>query len=733
MRLNQIGLFAVGVVLASALLWAAEKPNVGELAQELAGERPAVQRTPEQLEAVYLLVLDSLMPDLGSNDAGKRDNAQNRIERIAFQASRPGAEAQRAACAQAIAARLGPAAGPLGRAWLIRQLERIGRGECVPQLAKLLTDPDALARESARRALQKNSAPEADAALRQAIGSAPARAWRVALINALAERREPANLAVLVGEAAAENDDVRTAAVIGLAKLGDAAGLAPIAAAMTRGTPRAKAAATDCYFRLADALAGKGDVRRGSPDPAAKAAALGVYRKMLAAQGHLKCAAVIGIGRAGSPSDLDTLLAAAADPDAKVRGAAVEALRLLEGPGVTAAIVAKVATAEPEMKVSLLRALMGRGEKGTATVFTSAAGDADEAVQVAALAGLGTLGNARAVPLLLKAATGSGPPQEAARQSLQSLSGPDMGGALLGALGDKDAKIRVEAVRALAARTPCRSATSALLKTAEDADAGVCNESLKALGLVGPTAALPGLAALLLKTEDAAFRAEAATAMVSIANRDPDIEGRCKAVLDALARSDGPAKFALLGVLGRIGGQKSLEAVRAALKDQDEKVRDAACRALSEWPDAAAAADLLQLAKSAAGEDRQLQALRAYLRVCAIRSERPAAETAKLLAAGLAAAKRPDEKKLALSAFNEVRDIIALQAVVPCLSDPALTEEAACAAARIGHDIWPNHPEAVKAAMQKVLEVSKNEGFRREAQEALDQAERKLKEAKPKR
>jgi HEAT repeat protein len=722
MRLYQIAIVAIGVVFVSAVLRAAEKPNVGELAQELAGERPAVQRTPEQLEAVYLLVLDALMPDLGSNDAGKRDNAQNRIERIAFQASRPEAEAQRAACAKAIAARLGPAAGPLGRAWLLRQLERIGRSEAVPQLAKLLADPDALVRESARRALQKNPAPEAGAALRQAIASAAAPAWRVALINALAERREPANLALLSNEAAAENDDVRTAAVIGLAKLGDAAGLAPIAAAMTRGTPRAKAIATGCCLRLADGLAAKGD----------KAAALGVYRKMLAAQGYLKCAAVIGIGRAGSPSDLDTLLATAADPDARVRGAAVEALRLLEGSGVTAAIAAKVAAAQPEMKVSLLRALMGRGDKGTATVFMAAAGDADEAVQVAALAGLGILGGDGGVPMLLAAAAGSGPTQEAARQSLQSLSGPQIDRALLVALADKIAKIRTEAVRSLAARHAV-AATQALLHSAEDADAGVRNESLKALGLVGPTTALPGLAALLLKAEDAAFRSEAATALVSVANRDPDIEGRSEAVLKALGASGGPAKFALLGVLGRIGGQKSLEAVRAALKDQDEKVRDAACRALGEWPDAAAAADLLQLAKSAAGEDRQVQALRAYLRVCAIRTQRPAAETAKLLAAGLAVARRPDEKKLALSAFNEVRDIVALQAVVPCLSDPALTEEAACAAARIGHDIWPNYPEAVRAAMQKVLEVSKNEGFRREAQEALDQAERKLKEAKPKR
>jgi HEAT repeat protein len=718
MRPYQSAVLAVGIVFASAALRAAEKPNIDELTQELAGERPAVQRTPEQFQAVYLLVLDSLMPNMGNEDPGRREGPQARIEKIAFHASRPGAEAQRAACAKAIAARLGPAAGPLGRAWLLRQLERIGRGEAVPQVAKLLADPDPLVRESARRALQKNPALEADAALGQAIGSAAAPAWRVALINALALRREPSNLHLLLGEAAADNDDVRTAAVIGLANLGDPAGLAPVAAATQKGTPRAKAVAADCCFRLADALAGKGD----------KATALAVYRK-LAAEDHLKCAALVGIGRAGSAGDLPTLLDAAADRDAKVRGAAVEALRLLEGNGVTAAIAAKIPAAEPEMKVSLLRALACRGDKGTASVFTTADGDADEAVRAAALGGLGTLGGPASVPLLLKAGA-AGKSQEVARQSLQSLPGPEIDNALLAALDDKDQMVRVEVVAALAARHVV-AATPALLKTAEDADAGVRHESLKALGHMGPTTALSGLAAVLVRTEHPTLRSEAANSLVSIANRDGDIEGRCLPVVQALGSSGGPAKLALLDVLGRIGGQKSLEAVRAALNAPDAKVRDAAFHALGEWPDAAAAADLLRIAKTAPSEVRQAQALSSYIRVCAIRSERPAAETARLLAAGLAAARRPDEKKLALGAFTEVRDIIALQAVVPCLGDPALTEEAACAAAHIGRDIWPNHPEAVQAAMRKVLEVSKNDNFRREAQEALDHAQQKLKEAKP--
>ena len=104
-----------------------------------------------------------------------------------------------------------------------------------------------------------------------------------------------------------------------------------------------------------------------------------------------------------------------------------------------------------------------------------------------------------------------------------------------------------------------------------------------------------------------------------------------------------------------------------------------------------------------------------------------------MLIAGLAAAKRPDEKKQAISGLAEVRDISSLNAVAPCMDDAALKEEAANAAVRLGRDLWNRNAEAVKAAMQKVLEVSKNDGLKKQAQENLDRAEQRLKETAPKK
>lgn len=198
MKLFHVGWLAAGVCLGGVAVLLAEPPNVGELTQELVGERPAATRPPEQLEAVYAQVLEPLLPDLGSEDPGKRNGPQGTIERIAFRAGRPGAEADRAACSKALAARLGSGQGALARVWLLRQLERIGRDEVVPALVACLADTDEQVRESARRALQQNPARAAGAALQQAIRAAEAPAWRAALVNALSARREPAALKLLL-------------------------------------------------------------------------------------------------------------------------------------------------------------------------------------------------------------------------------------------------------------------------------------------------------------------------------------------------------------------------------------------------------------------------------------------------------------------------------------------------------------------------------------------------------
>lgn len=709
---------SVAMLVASAELMAAAEPNLLDLTRQLAAEKPAPQRTPEQLDAVYLKVIAALIPDMASDDAGKRGNAQTTLERIAFNASRPGSEADRAACSKAIGATITADLPSLTTAWMIRQLERIGRDEAVPYLVKLLDAKDTQIRDCARRALLKNSATEAGDALRKALPSSDSPAWRIAIINALASRREPATLSTLLTEAASDNDDVRIAAMSGLAKIGDKAAAQILAAAMNKGSPAAKRAATDSYLLLADTLADKGD----------NAAALGIYSAILPSQGYLKCAAVIGIGRAGSASNLPVIFEAIATADPKLHAASVDALVLLKGQDVTAAIADRARNADTHAKPALLRALARRGDKSTLPLFLAAADDADEPTRIEAIRGLGSLGDAATVPLLLKIAATTGNPQETARESLQRLDGDTVDKAILAAMNENESKIRLEVIRALAARRVA-AATATLLESAQHADPGVRSESLKALGGIAAIDALAPVAALILNAQDDAARANAADAIARIAGREADLEKRAQPILATLQSSTGPARLSLLRVLGRIGGNNSLLAVRAALLDNDPAVKDAAIRSLADWPDAAPADDLLAIAKNATDQTHRVLAIRGFVRVVRQQSGRPSAQTASMLADALQAANRPDEKKQIIGALAEVRHVLALDALLPCLTDTNLAAEAANAAVRVARDIVNDQPEKVKAAMAKVLAVANNADLRKQAQETLDRAELRLKQA----
>ena len=78
-------------VLAAALVVGgpAFGANVEELTKQLSGEAALVAKTPGELERAYAEVLPSLLAKAETDDVG--------LQKVAFRASRPGAEAERAA------------------------------------------------------------------------------------------------------------------------------------------------------------------------------------------------------------------------------------------------------------------------------------------------------------------------------------------------------------------------------------------------------------------------------------------------------------------------------------------------------------------------------------------------------------------------------------------------------------------------------------------------------------
>jgi archaellum biogenesis ATPase FlaH len=79
------------------------------------------------------------------------------------------------------------------------------------------------------------------------------------------------------------------------------------------------------------------------------------------------------------------------------------------------------------------------------------------------------------------------------------------------------------------------------------------------------------------------------------------------------------------------------------------------------------------------------------------------------------------EKRMVLSGLSNVKSLAALEMAVSYLQDKVLQQEAEVAVVKIAEAIVGSHPAESKGALQKVIEISKNDFLRKKAQEAIKQ------------
>lgn len=689
---------------------ATQASEIDQLVKELKGEAPAKERYGWELESAYKKVLDALLPKIGSENPEEQKAPQQDLQAICWYASRPGAEAERAAVCKAIASRLKPELPNPAKTWLLLQLERVGRAESVDSVAKLLNDRDPIIRDCARRAMQGNPSPRAAKALRKAVDRATTSEWRATLLNALAYRADKSNARTFLKYATDTDDAVRSAAIRGLAALGEKSAVQVIETALNKGDKRAQALAADAYLLLADILCAQGD----------KSTALAMYQRFLTAESHLKCAAITGLARAGGIAELPTILAALEEKDSKVQGAAMCALQEMPGSQVTLALVKKTRAAAPEIKIKLLCVLARRGDKALLPILIEAANDPNESVRIAAYEGMGLLADEKAASTLVNALVKTkDAEQSAAIAALGCISGEGVVEAIIQGLAQADPTGRVLLVKTLAARRS-EKVLPALFKAAEDAEVSVRVEALKALSSLAQEKDLPTLLGLLGRVKENKNRAELEKTIAATCLRVEREDRGVEPLLTAYkTTTDVALKCSILRALGMVGGQKSLELVTAALKDTTAEIQDTAVRALADWPDAAPAATLLDIARNWQNQTHRVLALRGYVRVIGLPTSRSPEETLKMLEHGMDAAQRPEEKKLVIAGIAGVPDPAALKLLKPFLNDTALQAEAVLATIKIAEGISLSHRGEAEATLKDLAEQFKDPAIQKQIKDAF--------------
>jgi len=302
---------------------------------------------------------------------------------------------------------------------------------------------------------------------------------------------------------------------------------------------------------------------------------------------------------------------------------------------------------------------------------------------------------------------------------LKNIAGKGIDQALLKQIAGAEGKTKVLLIQTLGARRAV-AAQAALEQATADKDGAVSREAFKALGLVADEAGLPRLVALVEKNPD---NTDAQDALVAASRRMYDQKNVEAILLAACGKSKGDAHSALLKVLGQVGGPGAFATLRAALKDSDEKVRDAAVRALASADEPGVLPDLLGVIKSSPNKTHRVLALRGYTRIAGLGGRRAEGETLKHLKDALPAAQEPDEKKLLLGALANIQNTGALKAIEPLLADDAVKAEAGNAYLKIVESIAKKQHNDAVAALKKCLELTQDVATRAKAKRLLDRYE----------
>ena len=598
--------------------------------------------------------------------------------------------------------------------------------DVLPSLLPLLTSADADVRTYAALALGLLEDPRAVGTLVRALRDEDSNV-RFHAIEALGRigSREGAHPLAAVAES--RDFDVAFAALDALARIGE-----PSVA------PRLVPLLDDALLQTAvvDALGALGSGEATGPlarllaEPGAPVAAIAAAIAALDDRHRVAshdADLVAGLARASiSPPGTAALLNALRTARADERAPIVRLLGWLDGEGIDEALAR--AMAEPASRAVAADALVRRGPRALAPLLAvisaeekadGATGDEeDHETRRAAVAALGRLGSASAVPLLISLLDGAPDvavvaagalghigdrrafealvarlehPHAALRQvavaALNSIGHPEMAGRLRAMLADGLPQMREGAAR-VAGYFGDRALLDPMLAACEDPDESVRRAAVEQLPRFEDARARAAIAAALERGTPG-VRAAAARALAHVpaeealpklrtacADADPwvryhaarslghfDRAGAREALL-ALTLHDPlpPVRIAAVEALAQVGDAEALAALRPLADDQDPAVAAPALLALGGARDGGTL-DALVDALTHDDRARRIAATRALAR----RAD-PASVPA--LAAAAHRGSDPEERELALAALASIDDELAVEAIVDLAADP---------------------------------------------------------------
>jgi HEAT repeat protein len=580
------------------------------------------------------------------------------------------------------------------RKFACQQLALIGTARAVPALAGLLKSNETVALGCL--ALGPNPSPEAGRALRGALGVADGEA-RLQIINTLGNRQDPLAVSILAELGRHREVATAEAAIVALGRIGDSNVVQALSTLRRENRQEVAHALDEASLYCAESLVAAGD-RRGASQLYEELLASAQSRAARRGSFH----ALVSLDEDGGQQRILDVLRG---DDAGLKPLAIAGIINLAGADVSHRFGAELPRLAPDDQVLLIEALAARGDPDAIRIIAAQAKSGDASVRTAAVQALGQHGDATSVPALASALAdaASAAERQAVERALLTLrGGTTTDAAIIEALKSEADKSKPSLMNALAMRRS-RMAVPALLKEAESSVPTVARAAFQALGLLVVSKDLEALLNALthLKAEAARAHAEIAIsrALAELNNKTAGSK-LLRARLDATP--DLAMRLSLMRLLPNVPDTAALEVLGAASVASDEEVADTALRALADWPDQDAW-DLLEgIYRRNGAESYRVLALRGLVRLVR-ESNRPPDDAIILRYRRLfEGAKTDNDRKLILGALAGVAHPAALEMALSHLDRPGVRAEAALTVRTIAEALSEEHPEAAKAALERL-------------------------------
>jgi HEAT repeat protein len=639
--------------------------------------------------------LPKLIADAAKYQSGQNAQAIRAIEQLVRDAA--GRPTLRAELEASLVRLLAPSATFEARRFACQSLAVVGTDASLPALAELLKGEETVG--IACLALSGQRTPRAAEILRSALPGARGRA-RLQLIGALGNHQDASAVKTLADLARDPDADVAAAAILAISKMNGPDAHAAIVKLRKEAPSGLAGPVTEATLRMAEQLAAAGD----------RKAAADIYKELLASKTPTNVrrgalAALLPLDDdAGQQRILDTI--SGADP--ALVPVAIARVGLLESDGASKTFAALLPKLPPSSRVWMIEALAVRGGPVVRDAIRAEVSAADAAVRLVAVFALGKLDDASCVGLLAKALSNAQSPEErrAVELALAGLRGGAATDQALIAELRQASDVTKVSLFSILTRRGARAAVPALLAEADGSDLPTVRAAFQALGRIATPDDVPALLEKLanLKIADVREDAEraAARAMAKMAN----VSRRSEAVRRLLAKSPGiEARCSLLRLLPVAADADALAALTAARTDKEPRIRDAAVRALAAWPDATGWDPLLAIFQQPENETHRALALRALTGLARGLNARPDAALIHRYRLLLAGARDDGDRKLILGSLADAAHPDALQLVLPLLSNAGVRAEAEVAVKKIAASIQARHPQAAKAALERLQQT----------------------------